>query len=119
MSIAQGTKGAAPAGPAWHRVPRNRSGATTRTTLALDVDLLAAVDAEVLRGAARGRSEFINAAVLAELKRRESQAVDVAFRSMADDVVYLAEMRQIDAEFASADAETSHEIGPDPGLSSE
>ena len=119
MNIAGIARSSAGARPAWQRVPRDRDGATTRTTLGLDADLLAAIDDEILRGAARNRSELVNAAVLAELRRREAAAVDAAFRSMAADSEYLAEIRGIEAEFASADLESWNQIEPVAGVPSE
>lgn len=115
MSIAPVTPERSSGWPEWQRVPRTRLAETTRTTLALDRELLGAIDREVLAGASRGRSEFINAAILAELRRRESEAIDASFRTMAADPDYQAETRRIDAEFASAEAETWAQIRADHG----
>jgi metal-responsive CopG/Arc/MetJ family transcriptional regulator len=101
--------------PEWRRVPPRRMGASVRTTVSLDADLLDAVDREVDRGNARTRTEFLNAAILTELRRRQREAVNAGFRAMALDLEGLAEAAQIEAEFAGADAETAAMIDAEFG----
>lgn len=79
--------------------------AVARTTLTLPADLLERVDRAVRQGRARSRNAFVARAVERDLVHQERAAIDAAFASMADDEDYLVESRQLDAEFAGADAE--------------
>jgi Arc/MetJ-type ribon-helix-helix transcriptional regulator len=87
---------------------------SVRTTLALPVDLLHAIDQAVQEGQARNRSEFIVASVRHELAARERAAIDAAFAAMADDPVYQAEAKAIAAEFEVADWEALRQVAPEP-----
>ena len=82
---------------------------TEPTTLALPLDLLAAVDKVVQEGRAGSRDELVRQR--AELRR---SALDAEFRHMADDADYQKDVHQILGEFAQADRETLHEE-PRPG----
>lgn len=115
MSIAESTSDPFTSWPEWRRAPRECGSQALRTTLPLNRDLLAAIDREILAGRARSRSEFINAAILGELRSRERAAIDASIRLMASDPAYRAEMRQIDAEFAAADAESWAAIDAEHG----
>lgn len=81
------------------------TGTATRTTLTLPGDLLDRVDRAVREGRARSRNAFVAQALERDLARAEQAAIDAAFAGMANDEDYLAESRQIDAEFAASDAE--------------
>ena len=76
-----------------------------RTTLALPVGLLRAVDKLVRQGKARSRNELIANAVRHELAALERAAVDAEFRQMATDADYQREARQLLAEFGRSDWE--------------
>jgi len=77
----------------------------TRTTLTLRAELLERVDRLVRQGRARSRNAFVAAAIEHDLARQERAAIDAEFAAMAEDDDYLAESRQLEAEFADADAE--------------
>ena len=77
-----------------------------RTTLSLPTDLLDRVDQAVRQGRARSRNAFVAAAIERDLARQEREVIDAAFARMAEDEDYLDESRQLDAEFAAADAES-------------
>ncbi len=80
--------------------------ALKRTTVALPADLLDAADREVAEGRAESRSGLLAEALEAELRRREEEAIDAAFRLVLDDEGYRNEAEQIMKEFDSADRET-------------
>jgi Arc/MetJ-type ribon-helix-helix transcriptional regulator len=82
---------------------------TEPTTLALPLDLLAAVDKIVQEGRARSRDELVEGALRRELAALRRSAVDAEFRHMADDVEYQRDVHQILGEFAQADWETLQE----------
>ena len=79
---------------------------TESTTLALPSDLLAAVDKLVQEGRVRSRDELVESALRRESAEVRRSALDAEFRHMAEDPEYQAEVHQILAEFAQADAET-------------
>ncbi|MGH8063646.1 MAG: ribbon-helix-helix domain-containing protein [Candidatus Entotheonellia bacterium] len=76
-----------------------------RTTLALPVDLLEAVDQAVRAGKARSRNELVTMALRREFAAQERAAIDAAFAAMADDPAYHAEARELATAFAAADWE--------------
>jgi metal-responsive CopG/Arc/MetJ family transcriptional regulator len=78
---------------------------TTRTTIALPDNLLAAVDQAVQEGAARSRNEFIAQALAHELRLREEAAIDAQFAAMADDAAYATLSKRLQDEFGAADWE--------------
>ena len=80
-------------------------GSVTRTTLTLPADLLARVDLAVRQGRAHSRNAFVAAALERDLAAQEQADLDVEFAAMAEDEEYLAESRQLDAEFAGASVE--------------
>lgn len=87
--------------------PRRTGGpALKRTTVALPADLLEAADLEVAKGRAASRSGLLADALEAELRRREEEAIDAAFRLVLDDEDYRNEAERIMKEFDSADRET-------------
>ena len=87
---------------------------TEPTTLALPLDLLAAVDKLVQEGRARSREELVENALRRQLAELRRSALDAEFRHMADDVDYQREAHQILGEFARADWEALHEeLRPD------
>lgn len=77
-----------------------------RTTIGLPRDLLDFAEAEVRAGRAASRNEVILEAMRRERRRREREAIDDDIRGMATDEAYLAEQKQIMAEFDTADRET-------------
>lgn len=81
-----------------------------RTTLALPVDLLEAIDREVQSGRAENRAAVVTEALSRELRRREQIEIDDNLRQMKHDARYLAEQAQIMSEFVGADAETARAV---------
>jgi metal-responsive CopG/Arc/MetJ family transcriptional regulator len=77
-----------------------------RTTVALPMELLGAVDRQIRAGSAANRNQFIALAVEAELQRRERAAIDAEFALMATDAEYQAEAAGIMSDFDASDRET-------------
>ena len=75
---------------------------TTRTTVSLPTDLLAAVDRAVREGRSRSRNEFVSDAVRSALAAAERARIDAEFAAMADDAVYQQEASEIAREFEAA-----------------
>lgn len=82
-----------------------------RTTVALSLDLLEAVDAAVREGNVESRNEFLELALRHELAARRRAAIDAAFTQMATDRDYRREAVDIAGEFESADWEALREGG--------
>jgi metal-responsive CopG/Arc/MetJ family transcriptional regulator len=78
---------------------------TVRTTFALPVELLAAVDQAIQAGHARSRNELVAMALRRELAAQQRAAIDAAFAAMAEDAAYQSEAQEIAAAFAQADWE--------------
>ena len=77
-----------------------------RTTVAIAVDVLEAVDNAVREGLARSRNDFLNAALKTQLAASRRAAVDAAFAGMAGDTEYRQEALRIAAEFETSDHES-------------
>jgi hypothetical protein len=70
--------------------------------------LLARVDEAVRVGKARSRNSLVAAALRHELAALEEAEIDAAFKGMAEDEEYQAEIAQMMKEFAQADVEAWH-----------
>jgi Arc/MetJ-type ribon-helix-helix transcriptional regulator len=80
---------------------RSRQESVVRTTIGLPWELLDFAQAEVQAGSAASRNEAILEARRREQRRREREAIDEDIRGMTRDPAYLAEQRQIMAEFGA------------------
>jgi metal-responsive CopG/Arc/MetJ family transcriptional regulator len=78
---------------------------TVRTTLALPVELLAAVDQAIRAGHARSRNELVTMALRRELAAQQRAMIDAAFAAMAEDPTYQTEAQVVADAFAQADWE--------------
>lgn len=87
------------------------SARKVRTTVALSVELLEAVDAIIREGKAYSRNDFLEAALRNELAARRRAAIDAAFAQMASDRDYRREAVAIAQEFESSDWEALREGG--------
>ena len=76
-----------------------------RTTIALPVDLLEAMDAIVRGGVAESRNAFLERAIRLQLAASRRAGIDAEFARMATDPLYQDEAVQIAEEFAEADWE--------------
>ena len=90
------------------------AGKTVRTTAALPVELLKAVDQAVLDGKAKSRNELLAQALRHELAALERSAIDADFAGMANDEDYHAEARKIAEQFINSDWESLHTIQEPP-----
>lgn len=81
-------------------------GKTARTTLAIPVELLEAMDKAVGEGMFESRSAMIASAIRHELAALEREAIDASFAGMATDVEYQEQALSLVAEFRSIDSET-------------
>ena len=77
-------------------------GKNVRTTVALPVELLEAMDRAVREGKARSRNEFLSTALRRELGALEHARIDEAFGHMAEDPLYKAEAEELADEFDGA-----------------
>lgn len=75
---------------------------TTRTTITLPTDLLAATDLAVAVGRAKSRNEFVERAIRRELTAQKRAEIDAALMEMSIDPGYHAEVMQMEVEFATA-----------------
>lgn len=75
---------------------------TTRTTLTLSSDLLAATDRAVASGGAKSRNEFVERALRRELAVQKRAEIDAALAEMTIDPTYQAEVMKMESEFATA-----------------
>jgi metal-responsive CopG/Arc/MetJ family transcriptional regulator len=80
--------------------------AVVRTTVALPADLLARVDALVVKREAASRTALIIDALSAELARRREEQIDRTFYELASDPDLAAEEQELHAAFAGADRES-------------
>ena len=83
---------------------------TVRTTVALPVELLEAVDQAVSNGKAKSRSDLIAQSIRHELAIQARATIDAEFAGMANDADYHAEARKIAEQFINSDWESLHTI---------
>ena len=86
------------------------AGKTVRTTAALPVEFLKAVDQAVLDGKAKSRNELLAQALRHELAALERSAIDADFAGMANDEDYQVEARKITEQFINSDWECLNTI---------
>jgi metal-responsive CopG/Arc/MetJ family transcriptional regulator len=81
------------------------SSRKAQNKIALPEDLLDVVDAEVRKGHAQSREEFLAVAVMNQVAAFRRASIDQQFAAMTVDNAYLREALQIAEEFSSADWE--------------
>ncbi len=81
-----------------------------KVTLSLDAKLVEQVKQAVREGEARTHSEFFEEALKDRLKAIRREARRQLLLEASKDPVFLAEIRQLEQEFASADAEAARMI---------
>ena len=77
-----------------------------RTTITLPDSLVTQVDNLIPIGDIKSRNQFIVEALEEKVKQIRNQQIDAEFKLMEKDTDYIEETLAIEAEFASADAET-------------
>ncbi len=83
-----------------------RATVTRLVTVALPADLLDHARREVEEGRGESRNSLIAGALEAELRRRDTGAIDRDIRGMSSDEEHRRESRLLMWEFESADRET-------------
>ncbi len=81
-----------------------------KVTLSLDNKLVEEVQRLVREGRAKSQSEFFGEALEAQLKEIRKQRRRKLLLEASRDPVFLAEIEQLEHEFASADAEAARMI---------
>ena len=81
-----------------------------KVTLSLDTKLVEEVQRLVREGRAKSQSEFVGQALQARLKEIKKQRRRQRLLEASQDPVFLAEIEQLEHEFASADAEAARMI---------
>ena len=86
-------------------------GKTKKATFNLHHDVLAALDEAMAQGAASSKNALVEQALVKELKEWQKQARKAWWEEGARDHLLLKDIKEIEADFQSADAETARRIG--------
>lgn len=81
-----------------------------KVTLSLDAELVQRVQQLVKEGTARSQSEFFEEALRDKVRQIKREKRRRLLIEASHDPVYLAEIEQLEQEFASADAEAARMI---------
>ncbi len=81
-----------------------------KVTLSLDASLVERVQQAVKEGEAKSQTEFFEVAALAKLREIRREKRRQLLLEASRDPVYLAEIDQLEKEFAHADAEAARMI---------
>ena len=80
---------------------------TRKATFNLHEEVLAALDQEVARGGAPSKNALVERALVRELREMRRQARKLAWEAASRDRLFLKDLDDVHAAFASADAETA------------
>lgn len=86
-------------------------GKTKKATFNLHTDVLAALDEVMAQGTVPSKNALVEQALLKELKELQKQARQRLWQEGAKDTLLLKEMKDVEADFRTADAETARKIG--------
>lgn len=81
-----------------------------KATFSLREEVLAALDEAVAQGGAPSKNAFVERALLNELRELRRQARQRRWKEAARDPLFLRDIAEVEAAFASADAETARTI---------
>jgi len=84
---------------------------TRKATFSLGTDVLAALDEAMAQGAAPSKNALVERALGRELKELQRQARQKLWQEAARDPLLLKDLKDTEAEFTTADAETARRIG--------
>ena len=84
---------------------------TKKATFNLHPDVLAALDEAMARGAAPSKNVLVERALMKELKELQRQARQAQWQEGARDPLLLKDIREVEATFQHADAETARRMG--------
>jgi hypothetical protein len=91
-------------------MPRTRAR-LIKATFNLPEDLLRSLDQAVKSGAAASKNAFVERALEQELEAIRRHARAALWEEASRDPLFLRDIEDVEAEFASADAESSRTIG--------
>ncbi len=79
---------------------------TKKATFNLHTDVLAALDKAMAQGIAPSKNALVEQALLKELKELRRQARKAQWQEAVKDPLFIKDMKEIEADFRYADAET-------------
>ena len=80
---------------------------TKKATFSLHVDVLAALDEAMSRGAAPSKNALVEQALVKELKELKREARKKLLQQAASDPLFLKDIADVEADFRYSDAETA------------
>lgn len=86
-------------------------GKTKKATFSLRTDILAELDEVMSKGIAPSKNALVEQALLKELKELRRQERKRIWQEGAKDTLLLKDMKEVEAAFYIADAETAQRIG--------
>jgi len=83
---------------------------TKKATFNLHPDVLADLDEAMARGVAPSKNVLVERALVKELKELQKQERQAKWQAAAKDPLLLKDIKEVEADFKSADAETVRRI---------
>jgi hypothetical protein len=85
-------------------------GKTKKATFNLHVTVLEALDEVMARGVVRSKNALVEHALVKELKELRRQERKTLWQEAARDSLFLNDIKQVEADFHYADAETTRKM---------
>jgi metal-responsive CopG/Arc/MetJ family transcriptional regulator len=86
-------------------------GKTKKATFNLPTDVLAELDEAVTQGLAPSKNALVEQALLKQLKEWRRKVRQDLWREAAKDPLFMRDIKEVEADFRYADAETARGIG--------
>ena len=86
------------------------AGKTKKATFNLHITVLDELDEVMTRGMAPSKNALVEQALVKELKELRRQERKTLWQEAAKDSLFLKDMKQVEADFHYADAETARKI---------
>ena len=86
------------------------AGKTKKATFNLHITVLDELDEVMTRGMAPSKNALVEQALVKELKELRRQERKTLWQEAAKDSLFLKDMKQVEADFQYADAETARKI---------
>ena len=83
---------------------------TKKATFSLHVDVLAALDEAMSRGAAPSKNALVEQALVKELKELKRRERDALWLEAAKDPLFLKDIQDVEDDFRYADAEAARDL---------
>lgn len=83
---------------------------TKKQTFSLDKEVVLALDKLSRQGSITSKSDFVEQAIKAELKKKRDEWLSKEFAKAAKDPLFLADMAQVQHDFERADSESARMI---------